>query len=224
MLGTWPCPVGVSGGTIDELALIFDHDRARRVLVLPALFDEANKLRHFTAEVMREMDRRGMDCFLPDLAGCNESEAPLQAQGIVGWRKQAAAAATHFRANEILAIRGGGLLDPGTLPGVRYAAIDGASLLRGMLRARVLADREAGLASEREALLEHGRSEGLTLAGYRLGASMIGELSAATPPVSRATDLPHSVIGGAALWLRAEPAHDSAQAMKLAALVDGGAD
>ena len=45
----------------DEYALAFDRGRAQRLLVLPALFDEANKLRHFTVEVLRRLDVSGID-------------------------------------------------------------------------------------------------------------------------------------------------------------------
>ena len=50
MIAAWTAP---DGG--EEYAVAFDRGRARRVLVLPALFDEANKLRHFTVEVMRRL-------------------------------------------------------------------------------------------------------------------------------------------------------------------------
>ena len=49
------------------------------------MFDEANKLRHFTIELMRRLDTAGIDTFLPDLPGCNESLAPLEAQ--TGWQR-----------------------------------------------------------------------------------------------------------------------------------------
>ena len=66
------------------------------MLILPALFDEANKLRHFTVEVMRRLDAAGIDSFLPDLPGCNESRAPLETQTLTGWREAAEAAAGLF--------------------------------------------------------------------------------------------------------------------------------
>ena len=50
MIAAWP---GAAG---EELAIAFDKGRSRRVLVLPAWFDEGNKLRHFTVEVMRRLD------------------------------------------------------------------------------------------------------------------------------------------------------------------------
>lgn len=214
MIFTWPAPTGKP-----ELALAFDRGRKPRVLVLPALFDEANKLRHFTVEVLRLLDQSGADCLLPDLPGCNESIQPLESQTVVQWQAAALAAARHFGATHVLAIRGGALLAP-PLPGWRYAAITGESLLRALLRARVLASKEAGVAETRDTLLDQGRQAGLELAGYRLGPGMIAGLEAAQP--ADLVDITQGQLGGAGLWLRAEPDHNPKQAAALAALVLAG--
>ena len=203
----------------EEYALAFDRARARRVLVLPALFDEANKLRHFTVAVMRLLDAAGVDSFLPDLPGCNESSAPLGAQSLVGWRSDVGAAVKHFEARHILALRGGALLDPGDIPSVYVAPVAGEGVLQAMLRARILADREAGRDSNRAALLELGLREGLTLAGYEVSPAMLADLQAAAPATDRARIVTQAELGGGALWLRAEPTHDAAQAERLAQLV-----
>src|SRR5690606_40636896 len=110
MISAWPGPDG------DEYAVVFDRSRERRILVLPALFDEANKLRHFTVETMRRLDEAGFDSMLPDLPGCNESLAPLEEQTLLMWRDAAGAAANHFAATHALAIRGGALCAPAELP------------------------------------------------------------------------------------------------------------
>ncbi|BBC72966.1 conserved hypothetical protein [Altererythrobacter sp. B11] len=209
MIGAWPSPAGAG-----EYALAFDRGRARRLLVLPALFDESNKLRHFTVELLRRLDRAGVDGFLPDLPGFNESLAPLQEQTIAGWRQGAAAAAAHFRATHVLAIRGGALLVPERLPGWRYGAVAGKSLLRALLRARILASREAGREERTEQLLEQGRSAGLELGGYPLGAAMIAQLETAEP--GELTDISPADLGGPGLWLRAEPSHSDTLADALA--------
>ena len=217
MIAGWPAPDG------EEYALAFDRGRERRIVILPALFDEANKLRHFTVEVMRRLDEAGVDSFLPDLPGCNESLAPLDAQTLTGWREAAEAAAAHFGATHALAIRGGALCAP-ELPTWRYAPATGSSILRAMLRARVLASKEAGIDETRDGLLELGRELGLELAGYRLGAAMVRELELAEPldklgSGAALANIAQSDLGGAGLWLRAEPDHDSAQADALAAIV-----
>ncbi len=214
MIASWPGPDG------DELAIASDRSRERRILVLPALFDEANKLRHFTVETMRRLDAAGFDSILPDLPGCNESLAPLETQSLQGWRDAAEAAARHFDATHVLTIRGGALCAPAELPAWRYAPATGASILRAMLRARVLASKEAGLEETREDLLARGKESGLELAGYRLGAAMIRELDKAEPAGGAAlANIAQADLGGAGLWLRAEPDHDPAQADALAALI-----
>ena len=215
MIATWPSPAG------KEYALAFDKGRAHRVLVLPAWFDESNKLRHFTVEVMRRLDGAGIDSFLPDLPGCNESSAPLEGQTLAAWRNAAATAATHFRATHALTVRAGALLAPPALPGWRYAAISGAGVLRPLLRAGALAAREAGENRTAEQLLEAGRVTGLDLAGYRLCAELVRELEAAEPAGDLA-DIAQADIGGGGLWLRAEPDHNPKQADALAAIVAMG--
>jgi hypothetical protein len=218
VIAAWPSPDG------EEYAAAFDRGRERRILILPALFDEANKLRHFTIEAMRQLDQAGIDAFLPDLPGCNESLAPLEVQTPQSWREAAESAAAHFGATHTLTIRGGALCAPVDLPAWRYVPATGASILRAMLRARVIASREAGIEETREGLLEQGRATGLELAGYRLGAQMIRELEVAEPSAGAAlANIAQSDIGGAGLWLRAEPDHDPAQAEALARIVAEGA-
>ena len=133
-------------------ALAVNRGRAHRLLLVPALFDEGNKLRRFSVEVMRRLDAAGVDCWLPDLPGCGESLAPLAAQTPSTWRAAMTAAAEQFAATHVLAIRGGALVAP-ALPGWALAPVKGASVLRQMLRARVLAAREAGREESSEALL-----------------------------------------------------------------------
>lgn len=214
MLATWPGP---GGG--EEYALSFDRGRSIRLLVLPALFDESNKLRHFTAEVMRRLDAAEIDSILPDLPGCNESPAPLQGQDLSTWQEAAAAAAAHFRATHVLTLRAGALVAPAKLPGWRYAPISGSSAMRALLRARVIAAKEAGRNETRDALIEAGMREGLELSGYRLGSEMVARLAEAELPETAQRDVAQSEIGGPGLWLRAEPDHDPRQAQTLADLV-----
>jgi hypothetical protein len=217
MIAAWPSPAG------EEYALTFDEGRAHRVLVLPAWFDESNKLRHFTVEVMRRLDGAGIDSFLPDLPGCNESLAPLQAQTLANWRVEAAKASAWVAATHVLTVRAGAMIAPDTLPGWRYAPVAGASQLRGLLRARVLAAREAGRDEDRDALLAEGRERGLDLGGYRLGAAMLAELEAAELASSGIQrDVAQGDLGGGGLWLRAEPDHDPRQADALAAIIAMG--
>ncbi|HVR89527.1 MAG TPA: hypothetical protein VHG29_00345 [Novosphingobium sp.] len=218
----WPCPLP-DGGTADELALCFDSDRVHRLLIIPALFDEANKLRRLTVEVIRRLDGAGIDCFLPDLPGTNESSQPLSARTPTSWQAAMAAAVTHFRATHVLGIRGGALLMPSGLPGWRYAPVKGATILRQMLRARIVASREAGLAETQDGLLKRGLQEGIELAGYQLGTEFLREFQSLVPAVAvGTTDIDQEMLGGSGLWLRAEPDEDRAQADTLAAIVAVG--
>jgi hypothetical protein len=221
LIGTWKAPLE-GGGTAEELLVSFDRARQVRLLVLPAWFEEANKLRRFTVAVMRLLDEAGIDSFLPDLPGCNESLVPLAQQTLTGWRAGAAAAAQAFAATHVLSIRAGALITPAALPGWRYAAQGGPKQLRGMIRARALAAREDGREESSAKLMETGLRQGLVLAGWPLGAAFFGEFAETEPapsPVQQA--IAQSALGGAGLWLRAEPDHDEAQAEALARIIVG---
>jgi hypothetical protein len=216
----WPCPAP-DGERHDELALVFDRGREHRLLVLPAWFDEANKLRRHVVEVMRRLDLSGIDSVLPDLPGCNESEMPLATQTLAGWRVAAQSAAEQFRPSHILTVRAGVLLAPSGLPGWAYAPADGSRVLRAMLRARIIATREAGKAERSEDLQVQARDHGIELGGWHIGPAMFRALETATRD-SRLIEIEQSALGGAGLWLRAEPDEDPEQADALAALLTMG--
>ena len=219
-LRAWPCPLP-AGGESEELALVFDDLRRWRLLIVPALFDEGNRMRRFTAEVMRRLDGAGVDSFLIDLPGTNESNRPPETHTLEHWRGAVAAAAAHFRASHVLGIRGGALLLPPDCKGWAYAPVAGAALLRQLLRARIAASREAGRSKTQPGLLAGAGAAGLELAGYRLGGEMLTQLQ-----VAARGDAPHVAVldqemlgeeGG--LWLRAEPDEAPAQADALAAIL-----
>ena len=212
----WTAPGGGS-----ELALGFGPAGGIRVLVLPAWFDEANKLRHFTVETMRALEKCGIASVRPDLPGCNESLAPLATQHLGTWREAAAEAAHQHGCTHVLAIRAAVTVAP-DLPGWAYAPVAGKAILRALLRARTIAAKEAGREESSTALLDNGRAEGLDLAGYRLGPEMVRELAEAELPANRLASITAADLGGLALWLRAEPEHDPAQADALAGIVARG--
>ncbi len=220
MLSTWTIPAPDGGLPREEQLLALDRGRAVRVLVCPAWFDEANKLRRFTVEVMRRLDGAGIDSLLPDLPGCNESLVPLGDQTVAGWRSMLAEAASSLRATHVLAIRAGALVAPRHLPGWHYATLSGDKLLRGMLRSQLVAAREAETSTTSEQFLATGLKQGLMLGGWQLGAAMLGELGSAAPqPGPGQSAIAQSDVGGAGLWLRAEPDDDATQADRLAALI-----
>lgn len=213
----WPCPLP-GGDTSEEYALCFDQNRRKRLLIVPALFDEGNKLRRLTVDVMRRLDAAGIDSVLPDLPGCNESLLPLQTLDPTDWLDAMTAAAQHFGATHALGIRGGCLFTPDGLPTFHYAPVKGAAILRQMLRARILSSREAGREESREALAEIALAKGITLAGYDLGADFYRHFE----PMSAAPAtgvLMQEEVGGSGLWLRAEPGEDAAQAQVICAVL-----
>ncbi|WP_237438308.1 hypothetical protein [Alteraurantiacibacter buctensis] len=212
----WTAP----GGSTELVVAHGPADAAQRLLVLPAWFDEANKTRHFTQAVMRHLADAGVASVLPDLPGCNESLAPFESQSMATWRAAAQSSAEQLGATHVLAMRAAVAIAP-SLPGWAYAPVAGKSVLRGLLRARVLSAREAGRQETSEALLASGLANGLDLAGYRLGAQMVADLADGELAPSTFTIIAQNEIGGAGLWLRAEPDHDAAQAETLAALVAG---
>lgn len=210
----WPCPA--AGGETREHAFGFLRGRGPAVLVIAPLFDEMNRLRRTLTLAIRALDAAGIDAVMPDLPGCNESLAPFAAQSIEGWRSATAAAAAQFGATRVLAVRGGALVAPEGMAGIAFEPVSGASLLKGLLRARSLAAREAGRDEPAAALLEAGRRDGLELAGYPCGAPLVAGLDAAVPsPALQPLKL--AELGtGSALWLRAEPGEDAAMAGALA--------
>jgi len=215
----WSCPLS-AGGAAEELALTFDDFRRWRLLIVPALFDEGNKLRRFTVEVMRRLDGAGVDTFLIDLPGTNESLQSLEAQTPEVWREAVAAASRHFRVSHVLGLRGGCLFAPGDLPGWHYAPISGAQILRQLIRGRILAAREAGREESVEGLTAQGQAYGLELAGHHLGAEFLSQFPDLIPPSGTGVaEIDQVTLGGGGLWLRAEPDEDRIQADALAALI-----
>lgn len=217
MIASWPCP-GPHGQS-EEYALAFDRGRMVRLLIVPPLFDEANRMRRMLVDTMRLLDRAGVDSFLPDLPGCNESLQDFSAQSLHAWRRAMAQAARHFGATDVLAVRGGALVFPHTLPGLVLEPAKGGSILRHLLRARVISAREAGRQEDSAALLEKGRSEGLELAGWHCGAALIAGLETAPAQIEGQRIVAQSELGGGGLWLRAEPAAAPEQSAALAQIV-----
>ena len=213
----WPCPA--PGGTGEEFAIGAGPLGApARLLIVPALFEEANRTRRMLAETMRVLADAGIASVLPDLPGCNESLAPLDRQDLTSWRAAMVMAADHFSATHVLSLRGSAIVAPASLPGWCFEAITGAQVLRPMLRARTVAAREDGRSETMDGLLEQGCRAGIELAGYRLGAAMLRDLAAAAlPELSAQAVLDLEELGGAALWLRSEPGEDRSLSTALAA-------
>jgi hypothetical protein len=216
MFGEWTCPLP-DGQSSTELVVAMESDGPHKILILPALFDEANKLRRFTLQTMRALGEAGIASTLPDLPAMNESLASLPAQSLESWRAAAAHAAKELSPTHVLAIRGSALIAPETLPTWHYSPVKGARILRNMLRARVITSREAGLEESTDALLAQGMEHGLELAGWPLSADMIAQLQEAEPVASHRSEIiEQKQLGGAGLWLRAEPDEAPEQSAQLA--------
>ncbi|KTE22515.1 hypothetical protein ATE67_00785 [Sphingopyxis sp. H050] len=193
------------------------------ILIVPPLFDEANRLRRTLALAMRALAADGFAAVLPDLPGQNESLVALDAVDLEQWQDALATVAAGIDGPVVIAsVRGGTLLDHRANAAAwwRLAPVGGASLLRTMMRARVTADRQAGIESSLDSLQEAAKTAPLLLAGNLLSAAMVAQLgSADARPVAplRSIGLGADGIAGTPLWLRAEPGEDAAMASAIAA-------
>lgn len=193
------------------------------VLIVPPLFDEANRLRRTLGLAMRALAADGFAAVLPDLPGQNESLVALEAVDLDRWQQALADVAAAIDSPVIIAsLRGGALIDHRARAAAwwRLAPVGGASLLRTMMRARVTADREAGVESSLDSLHEAAKAAPLRLAGNALSPVMVAQIgSAEVQPVEplRSIGLGADGIAGTPLWLRAEPGEDAAMAAAIAA-------
>ena len=193
------------------------------VVIVPPLFEEANRTRRTLVLAMRALAADGFAAVLPDLPGQNESLVPLADVDLERWQGALTEVVAKIDGPAIVAsVRGGALIDHRIKAAAwwRLAPAGGASLLRTLLRARVAADREAGMTSSLESLQVAAQSEPLLLAGNVLSPTMIAQLGRAeVQPVEplRSIGLGADGIAGTPLWLRAEPGEDAAMAAAIAA-------
>lgn len=193
------------------------------ILIVPPLFEEANRTRRTWVLAMRALAADGFAAVLPDLPGQNESLVPLEQVDLARWKDALAEVAAGVDGPILVAsVRGGALIDDQVKAAAwwRLAPVGGASLLRTLMRARVSADREAGLTSSLESLQEEAKARPLLVAGNRLSPDMIAQLGMAeAQPVEplRSVGLGTNGIVGTPLWLRAEPGEDAAMAAAIAA-------
>ena len=193
-------------------------DAARRILILPPLFDEMNRTRRTLVQAMRELAARGIASCLPDYPGCNESMAALEQQSIDGWRGAVTSAADLFGATHVFSVRGGGLLDdvPG-LPVMRLASAKGASLVKTLVRTQIAGDKETGILSTADGLAQQALTGTVALAGNVFSAQLWADLDNAVPIENELiSEMDLTDIQGSALWLRAEPGYDQGMAAALA--------
>ena len=208
----------------DELCLSFGGDSARRILIIPPLFDEMNRMRRVLVSAMRDLAGRSVSSVLIDLPGCNESLSKLDDQSLDSWRDAVAACATQLSVTHVASMRGGALVDNchPALPHWRLAPVKGASLLKTMIRTRIAGEKEAGKSVSEAQLMTLAETAPIELAGNMLGSDMVAQLAVAEPvALANLTErkLGEDIIGSP-LWLRAEPQDDAAFAASIAADLD----
>lgn len=219
MYESWPAPL-CDGGTSEEMAYIAKGSGPSRLLILAPLFDEANKLRRLLVGIAQQLSEVHIASVIPDLAGWNESLAARGNQTLSGWQHAAQAAAVHFNATHVLAVRTSSILAPRSLPGWVYAPAAPSRTLRTMARAQSLSENEAGSARNASEIVEAAARSGGLMAGWDLGAGMVRELREATDATSAThEEITHSQVGGSPPWLQSETSDSTRQAAAIAAII-----
>jgi hypothetical protein len=167
------------------------------LLVLPALFEEANRMRRFTISIMRNLAALGIETILPDLPGTGESLTELIDVQLQDWHDAVAALTDNCTGS--IAIRGGALLDASSARRWRLAPETGERLLRDMARATAFSE---GLPVH--VVTDSARKSPTWLAGNLLNPQFFNALHEAAP----SADAYVSTIAGPKLWRAAESSDD----------------
>ncbi len=194
------------------------------VLVLPPLFEEANRTRHFVVQVMRGLAGHGIASILPDLPGTNDSPVATVDARLADWQ---AAIGALPAPSVTLSLRGGALLDAAAACDRhwRLSPETGARLLRDMVRATAMT---AGIKTgELEA---QARLQPTALAGNLVHPALFEALDVAPLSLSGAIRTlrledeagdADARLAGTPLWRRAEPDHDPMLAAAVVADIAG---
>ena len=207
-----------------EAMLRFGPADGPLVVLAPALFEEANRTRAFAVALLRALAGHGIASLLPDLPGAGESLSELEDIAASDWT-EAFSAATGTPRCHVAALRGGCLI-AGNVPALSrwyFAPASGDSVVRDLIRARQIADREDGRTFDPAELDREGPA--LELAGNRIPRPLLRalrEAEADTMPPCRTVRLESDSrpadrhVAGDPLWRRSEPAADPALAALLA--------
>lgn len=215
-----------------ELCLSLAAGPDRRVMLVPPLFDEMNRMRKMLLDVMRALHALEISSFLPDLPGTNESLIALERVTLSDWKKAVQACAQQHRISHIASFRGGALTvsDMQTADHWIFSPVKGATILRTMMRTKVAADREVGLNTSLAELSARAEAGPLELAGNIIGSGLFAQLDAADMPdlenqrivrLESDNKPAHVQIRGSALWLRAEPDDDPAMSSAISRDIAG---
>ncbi|MEL7197272.1 MAG: hypothetical protein AAGL10_03065 [Pseudomonadota bacterium] len=219
MIATWTCPLADSAVSEELLVTIGDGSNAS-LLIIPPLFAEHNLMRRQLLLIMRALESFDIATHLPDLPGWNESTQPLHEQSLACWRSMMEEVARQVEASHVLAVRSGALLVPDKCEGWLYAPQSGVKLIRGMVRAQGISNREAGVDLSSEEMMENGRNQGITLAGWEIGAQLFRDLEGAEVNATLdISEITQEDAGSPGLWLRAEPDENTQQAIQIAEII-----
>ena len=216
-----------SANGLDELCLVAGPDTSPKILLVPPLFDEMNRMRRMMVQLMDELGSHGIGSALPDLPGTNESLFPEEELTLGHWQQALASCAKRYRFDGAASFRGGALLTAplSDLPQWQLAPVRGANLLRTMMRTRLAADKESGRNTTLADLQEIAAKEAIQLAGHVVSPALFNGLHDAMPATgehcrvarlegdSKPCDV---ALAGKTLWLRAEPDEDPALSAAIA--------
>ncbi len=199
------------------------HHRGRPTIILvPPIFDEANKVRRTLLITLRALAQHGFAVALPDLPGQNDSLVETSSVDISHWRQSLRDFSKTIDGDIATASwRGGSLIDDAA-PAIahwRMSPVCGSTLLKSLLRGKLASLKEAGRSMTMAQLRAEALSNGAELAGHRLSSSMIAQLENAIPSEPhhlRVVEPQSPGIGGSALWLRSEPTEDAQMAQAMA--------
>ncbi|MEG3166059.1 hypothetical protein U1701_15795 [Sphingomonas sp. PB2P19] len=205
-----------------EAQLCLGPDSGPVLLVAPALFEEANRLRAFTVAIMRALASHGVASVLPDLPGTNDSLIATEDARLDDWQ-DAFAAAVPARRTYGFAIRGGALVDARAALAGRYhlSPPTGADIVRDLVRTRLAGVREGGAAFDPADIDRPGPP--IELAGNAIARDLLSALKSAEPSqADRVARLEGDgrpadrVFAGRPLWRAAEPGTDQTLAAAVA--------
>jgi hypothetical protein len=193
------------------------------VLAMP-LFEEANRTRAFATALLRALAAQGVVSLLPDLPGTGESVIELEDVSATDW-VEAFSSTAGDRPRHVAALRSGCLI-AGNAPAASrwyFAPATGEAVVRDIVRARQIADREEGRTFDATEIDRDGPP--IELAGNRIPRPLLRALRDAEPdqmPPCRVVRLDSDErpaarhVPGQALWRRSEPDTDPALAALLA--------
>jgi pimeloyl-ACP methyl ester carboxylesterase len=202
----------IAGGA-REFMLAYGPPDGPQLLVLQPLFEEMNRCRALMSALCRDLARRDIGCWLPDLPGTGESPRALESVDWSLWTEATGTAAALIagetgRQPDSVAIRGGALLDMDIGPRRwRFAPASGRSLLSDLRRSALIGGDPSAPA------------------GYRLSPALSDALHAADVVADDAgrtirlvsDDRPADRhVEASPIWRRPEPTRDDSLAALLA--------